>query len=121
MSRNKGLTSIHNLPPTEANKRKEKVSGSPSHCPPDSVPQTPSGELRPLHPLLLSGYQTTEVNKRKEKVSGAPQTPSGELRPLHPLLLSGCQTTEANKRKEKVSGGTPDPVRGASPPAPPLA
>src|SRR5947207_2945140 len=56
MSRNKGLPSIHNLPPTEANKRKEKVSGAPSHCPPDSVPQTPSGELRPLHPLLENLY-----------------------------------------------------------------
>src|SRR2546423_4478659 len=41
-----------------ASKRKEKVSGAPSHCPPDSVPQTPSGELRPLHPLLMSGSQS---------------------------------------------------------------
>jgi len=27
---------------------------------------------------------------------------------------------EANKREKKFSGDTPDPVRGASPPAPPL-
>src|SRR6266480_837856 len=39
-------------PCTPSFKREEKVAGAPSHCPPDSVPQTPSGELRPLHPLF---------------------------------------------------------------------
>src|SRR5207244_2858740 len=51
-------------PLSEARKKKEKVAGSPSHCPPDSVPQTPSGELRPLHPLLR------RRGKRKRRLLG---------------------------------------------------
>src|SRR2546429_9773329 len=46
---------------TPSYKRKEKVAGAPSHCPPDSVPQTPSGELRPLHPLFMCGCQNCSL------------------------------------------------------------
>jgi len=33
--------------------RGEREAGAPSHCPPDSVPQTPAGGLRPPAPLLM--------------------------------------------------------------------
>src|SRR5256884_7187808 len=59
------LTSTHNCLLRRRAKGKRRFLGAP---------QTPSGELRPLHPLL------------KRRFLGAPQTPSGELRPLHPLL-----------------------------------
>src|SRR5205807_6036542 len=34
-------------------KRKKEFFGAPTHCPPDSVPRTPVGTLRSLHPRFL--------------------------------------------------------------------
>ncbi len=49
------LKSTHNLPPAEANEGERRFLGI--SCPPGRVPQTPAGELRPLHPLFMSGCQ----------------------------------------------------------------
>src|SRR6266568_9598348 len=56
------LTSTHNSPPAAAKKGKRRFLGIT--CPPGRVPQTPSGELRPLIPVPQTGF---------------------------PLLMSGCQ------------------------------
>jgi hypothetical protein len=42
------LKSTHYLPPAEANEGERRFLGAP---------QTPSGELRPLHPLFMNGCQ----------------------------------------------------------------
>ncbi len=46
----------------------EGETGAPSHCPPDSVPQTPAGDFAPGTPFKFT-------------LLGAPQIPAGGLCP----------------------------------------
>src|SRR6266568_3054087 len=62
LSSGKYAISTHNLPPAEANEGERKFLGTP---------QTPAGELRPLHPLLMSGSQ---ANMRTRGGSGLVQS-----------------------------------------------
>src|SRR5204863_5573499 len=58
------LLHLRCMPLAAVSEEKKGLAGAPSHCPPDSVPQTPAGGLRPpaLPALdLTQRFSTTNV------------------------------------------------------------